>query len=698
METYQYQRLPPGRQIRLLALEPPADDGTICCSLHLTSLPSRSGDPERSAAPYLEYEAVSWAWGDEGSRDRIHIRAGQEWRWLSVRSNLVTLLTHFGTTETLKYLWIDAVSINQDDNDERSMQVAMMADTYGCASNVHIWLGEHADDSKIAFNFIRDKMSDLSSFEEITTSIEFRRQWAALLVLMHRPWFSRRWVIQELSYARSAIIQCEFDTAEWLDFETAVSLFEGDAGRIAKLFHNNGQGEYDPRFLDLVRGTGASRLVRLKNKLFRRDHDNVITDYRYCLSDIVTNVVYFQARFPHDMVYAVLSLARDTYGKKTKPRLDLTSDAGGVEGTQTLSYMSTRSVRSHQARKNEMIRLDSHTTSISIDPYAENNGHASDQTHRETGTSREDAMKANVIKLLRMNVARKKEQIFEVDYTQTFFKICQQFLDFHMRNSHSTHKLDILCLPWAPEPDQEDPAQHLPSWIPTDSHLQFGLRSFPSAPGGIQISRMNHDPLIRPTDVSGFLTETSPYNAYGSQTVLEDEWSFGDPDRPEQEYSLFVTGFELDTIGPAAVYSQAGHIPQEWFELVGEESAMSKGQRVRRFPESLWRTLVADRGPGGTNTRPYYAKAFEFAVENGTQDGIETNYLLARENKILVEFLTRVQAVIWNRKLFRSGRLANLGLAPRMAKFGDSMSPFRSTSASKSSERVYADQSQKFVF
>lgn len=677
MDTdYKYNALRSSRQIRLLALEPLADDGTIRCSLHLATLPPRRDDTEASL---LDYEAVSWTWGDEGSTSRILIKDGQDWQRLSVRSNLIRLLQNFRTTGTSKYLWIDGVSINQDDTNERSKQVAMMADIYGMASKVRIWIGEHADDSKLAFGFIRDKISDLASFEEITTSIAFKPQWTALLALMHRPWFSRRWVIQELSHARAAIIQCEGDIAEWSDFETAVSLFERDAGRISKLFRGDEKAEYDPRFLGEVAATGASRLVREKERLCRRDDNNVIVDYRYYLSDIVTNLVYFEARYPHDMIYAVLSLARDTQGK-TKPRLDPVSDSGGLNDDQTSSFTQTKSSHSEQSSEYDMVRIDSRNTSSPADTGAEDNDHLVDEQSLGPRNAREAAMAHSVVEQLRRNrdQARKQRPVFEVDYNQTFFEVCKQFIEFHMKNSHSTHNLDILCLPWAPEPDPDDEAQHLPSWIPTDSQLQFGLRSFRSAPSGKQISRINHDPLIRPTGSSGSLTNRSPYEVWpASQKAQSDEWCFGDPSKPDQKYSLFVTGFELDTIGTAAVYSQAGNIPQEWFVLGAKRALNKRGQRVegRILPESLWRTLVADRGPDGTNTRPYFAKAFELAVKNGTQDGVETNYLLGRNNQILVEFLTRVQAVIWNRKLFKSATLDKLGLAPRSAKEGDSKSP-----------------------
>lgn len=42
-------------------------------------------------------------------------------------------------------IWIDAICINQSDDAEKSVQVAMMADIYAGAKNVIVWLGEGTD-------------------------------------------------------------------------------------------------------------------------------------------------------------------------------------------------------------------------------------------------------------------------------------------------------------------------------------------------------------------------------------------------------------------------------------------------------------------------------------------------------------------------------------------------------------------------
>lgn len=42
---------------------------------------------------------------------------------------------------------------------------------------------------------------------------------------MQRPWFSRRWVVQEIALARSATIYCGNDKIPWTNSAVAVELF-----------------------------------------------------------------------------------------------------------------------------------------------------------------------------------------------------------------------------------------------------------------------------------------------------------------------------------------------------------------------------------------------------------------------------------------------------------------------------------------
>lgn len=58
-------------------------------------------------------------------------------------------------------------------------------------------------------NFIHDKISaDFGAFDQLTQAKGVERDWKALDALLKRPWFNRRWVIQEIALAPTATVHC----------------------------------------------------------------------------------------------------------------------------------------------------------------------------------------------------------------------------------------------------------------------------------------------------------------------------------------------------------------------------------------------------------------------------------------------------------------------------------------------------------
>ena len=57
--------------------------------------------------------------------------------------------------------WIDAVCINQEDNDERVHQVPLMGKTYSMALYVALWVGVDRGNSSLALAFIEEAARNL---------------------------------------------------------------------------------------------------------------------------------------------------------------------------------------------------------------------------------------------------------------------------------------------------------------------------------------------------------------------------------------------------------------------------------------------------------------------------------------------------------------------------------------------------------
>lgn len=73
--------------------------------------------------------------------------------------------------------------------------------------------------------FIKDEIRELKNFDTISSDKECSRQWRALMSLMQREWFFRRWVVQEIALAADATVYCGPDEVPWKAFAVAVELF-----------------------------------------------------------------------------------------------------------------------------------------------------------------------------------------------------------------------------------------------------------------------------------------------------------------------------------------------------------------------------------------------------------------------------------------------------------------------------------------
>lgn len=213
--NYEYEPLKnPSQSIRILYLMPKAFDE----SLH--------GDLVSYARQDLpNYRPVSYAWGNEKPSSEIFLqsvtpqtiidlqhnrattRPALKFQPLHIRPNLETFLKTLRHDTAITTLWVDAICINQGDDDEKAHQVNQMDQVYR-GQDVFIWLGEASKNSHLAISLIVEynkRILTAESDDELSQAIDFlvssvsthRAHWAALWELLGRPWFTRRWIVQE---------------------------------------------------------------------------------------------------------------------------------------------------------------------------------------------------------------------------------------------------------------------------------------------------------------------------------------------------------------------------------------------------------------------------------------------------------------------------------------------------------------------
>ncbi|KAJ9611434.1 hypothetical protein H2200_004618 [Cladophialophora chaetospira] len=728
-------------------------------------------DPGQKQEDDQQYEALSYAWGDPDAKECINILDDKRaCRTLQVTSNLELALRHLRHDGETRCLWVDAICINQNDKSEKSEQVPIMGQIYSRASNLCIWLGEENSTSRLAFEHI-NLVLNLQNFEQ-TVHEKYADAWAALSDLMKREWFSRRWVVQEIAYAQKASVHCGKQQIDWTELADAVALFGSRADEIANLFRGHRKYNHRNDYLGDVQALGANRLVTTIGMLFRKADDGKRIAKLLTLESLVSRLPAFKASVPHDIIYAVLSLARDTITSASQPaphepqlaepnadpEHELNINGVGAVGSSndpdSLSPMPTHADGQPHGRE-AVFGTNSRRPSFhgsfrppvpflqhpSPDSAAYSLQHpflkalpddisdaidyliklgwsekevkeafdrvksqeAIFQKGTATGSpesfwdeptrnalSSSKGRSAVAFRLLLMQHRNEKVlqnlqdkmtaatgtvklfvdtlqnrvnlKTFHVHYMdKEFYAVCKEFIKFVIRSSES---LDMLFRPWAPVKEDlpmEDLSKEdtdLPSWI-----CRLDKSPFRPRPDG-NFGRVNADLLVGLPD-SGSPT----YSASALTKPNKAEFS-------PQGRSLYVDGMVLDDIGELTVPAVEGNVPNEWLKL-GEWHKIKEEP-----PDSFWRTLVGDRDHNGHNPPWYYRRACLYAfAQRVTGGALNTDRLMSSESsKIVTDYLKRVQAVVFNRRLIRTRDGRRLGLVPDTAREGDKVCILRGCS------------------
>ncbi|KAH4807262.1 hypothetical protein HBH61_132400 [Parastagonospora nodorum] len=373
----------------------------------------------------IKYQALSWCWGSGNADYCVTIRDGKHYYKKAVRRDLALALKNLRKPTKIRTLWIDAICINQADSNERNQQVQMMARIYTRAEKVCIWLGEDNQESALAIKFIKEEITQLNDFDKISSDKKYSDKWRALLMLMQREWFSRRWVVQEISLAKDARIYCGPDSIRWKEFAVAVELFvevESATHGLSEVMQKDAKFEHIPGWFEHVSELGASLLVHATGKVFRAhgtpmdDHyddglDDPIKAAQYfkevhtidpldrksllSLEYLVTTMFIFKATECRDSIYSMLAIARDAA------------------------------------------------------PYAEQSS-----TFDDTNQSHTIDMSFNKI----IYDCFLAEKPFVVDYARPYSDVCRDFVEFCIQRSNAldpVQALDILCRPWALDPPRK---------------------------------------------------------------------------------------------------------------------------------------------------------------------------------------------------------------------------------------------------
>ncbi|KAK0651139.1 heterokaryon incompatibility protein-domain-containing protein, partial [Cercophora newfieldiana] len=172
------------RNIRVLVLHP-GSTSEIECDLVVADLQDPKG-----------YDAISYVWGPPTPTHPVTVNGTK----LDIGHSLHVALTAFRLPDQPRRLWADAICIDQQNNEEKSWQVEMMADIYRHAQTVRVFLGDEGSTAPL-FRFLErhvpnDSICDVEK-DAARLGLQAIDLLSAYVDFSLRPWFSRVWVYQE---------------------------------------------------------------------------------------------------------------------------------------------------------------------------------------------------------------------------------------------------------------------------------------------------------------------------------------------------------------------------------------------------------------------------------------------------------------------------------------------------------------------
>lgn len=294
-QPFNYGGILPPRTIRLIRLLLGEDAEPLHFSLIEKPLDVEPG-----------YLALSYVWGDP-SETRIVYCDNREFK---VTTNLYCALRQIRKNGINNFLWIDAICINQMNQEEKANQVRLMREIYKQALEVIIWLGEERDTDRSALPLMHqihaavqasdsewsERVSDLDC-EALGLPPFSAPSWAALWSLLQREWFSRVWVAQEYFMARSCSILCgPLHISSEVLFSVALTIRNHPNLLIQLTLYVNFSNKAIP-----INGAGLLALVKAK----------YLQGTQYDLMSLMRVTKSMRASDPRDKVFALVGIASD---------------------------------------------------------------------------------------------------------------------------------------------------------------------------------------------------------------------------------------------------------------------------------------------------------------------------------------------------------------------------------------------------
>jgi hypothetical protein len=274
-----------GPAIRLLTLEPDQPENPISCILKVadTSFINR----KQNRAPFSvradftfkikqNYEALSYTWG---AQDSVPLRCYYMTKlvpsWISVTKNCIEALRQLRDPVQPRILWVDAICINQDDDEEKNYQVKFMDWIYQGATRVVVVL------------------SDTSGPNGSTSSVFNVEDTMPSMKIFDHSYFTRIWVCQEVFFGRNILVYYAGHQFSW--------------SQLAAIFRQARKSNC------ALEGSSAEFMIEMGGESRRFKNRKLIRKLfpQHSLQLLLQRTTSFQATDDRDKIIALLNMAVD---------------------------------------------------------------------------------------------------------------------------------------------------------------------------------------------------------------------------------------------------------------------------------------------------------------------------------------------------------------------------------------------------
>ena len=212
IEKYIYKSLQSADHIRVLILHPSQDLlAPLQCSIKEQDL----GDVT------VKYDCISYTWGFQTRTHTLRCIDGSN---IEITANLHSALSNFGSKSRTRCLWADAVCINQVDSEEKSQQIPLIPRIYRNASHVLVWLGNEMEGAVETLHSISTPLFTPGQHQQRIQKVNDQSEETQESVrrFFQLPWFTRRWVVQEVVLNPDVMFYCGRLRISWPRLHLAI--------------------------------------------------------------------------------------------------------------------------------------------------------------------------------------------------------------------------------------------------------------------------------------------------------------------------------------------------------------------------------------------------------------------------------------------------------------------------------------------